>query len=95
MSILIREMGIPKSCWVCPFRALGTCYFDYDISKALEEDTRADDCPIEDVVTCDNCEWFQRYEGDYWGVCGSSGVGMEPIGFCSDGERKCVGLDGA
>lgn len=56
MSILIREMEIPKSCWVCPFRALGTCYFDYDISKALEEDTRADDCSIEDAGTIEELQ---------------------------------------
>ena len=38
---------------------------------------------IEEIVRCKDCRWYQDYDG-----CFFSTAEVEPLGYCSYGERK-------
>lgn len=58
MSITIHGMDVPQSCWTCMFVGAGfTCSFSGS-RISPDDNTRLDDCPIEqtpDVARCEIC----------------------------------------
>ena len=46
MSILINGMEKPENCRLCIFRDFGRCAFSVEITDAICNDTRPDDCPL-------------------------------------------------
>jgi hypothetical protein len=48
MSILIKGMDMPTSCWDCYFQDCGNCRLNADkvVDKCIIEDRRDDDCPL-------------------------------------------------
>lgn len=58
MGVMIRSIDLPRTCWKCAFVCDGfTCMFTGRRIKAAD-DSRLDDCPIEqntDVARCEIC----------------------------------------
>ena len=48
MSIYIKGMEMPKSCWDCPMM-YDYLYCVVTMDKRLKEDTRADSCPLTEI----------------------------------------------
>ena len=48
MSILIKGMEMPKSCWVCYFQDCGNCLLNAHkvVDKCIIEDRLDEDCPL-------------------------------------------------
>lgn len=51
MSILIKGMEMPKSCWDCYFQDCGNCCLNYHkvVDKNIVEDSIDEDCPLIEV----------------------------------------------
>ena len=48
MSVLIKGMEMPTSCWDCYFQDCGNCRLNADkvVDKCIIEDHRDEDCPL-------------------------------------------------
>ena len=48
MSILIKGIEMPQSCWDCYFQDCGNCRLNADkvVDKCIIEDRRDEDCPL-------------------------------------------------
>lgn len=48
MSVYIKGMEMPTSCWLCHFQDCGNCRLNYHkvVDKCIIEDRRDEDCPL-------------------------------------------------
>ena len=94
MNIIIKGLDMPQSCEEC---LLADRYIDISCQKvyycmvtdtecANGNEKRADSCPLIEIVTCKECEWWD---------CETSGCDRtHPLApfrdddFCSYGERR-------
>lgn len=73
MSVTIKGIDMPKNCWECPL--------EHHCMKWLIGDDRPDDCPLVDMVLCEDCKFRLHY------VCGRSRKIIKLADYCSKGER--------
>lgn len=64
---------------------------DWFFRYAHERYTHFFGCPIEEIVRCGDCVYFDKYENDEISVCyrfDNEQPIVEPDGFCAWGERR-------
>ena len=49
MSALIKGMKMPENCIRCAFRTFGRCALSVEITDAICNDSRPNDCPLSEV----------------------------------------------
>lgn len=97
--IAIKDMEMPKNCIGCPmFHKLdGDNNYQCIIMRSFIDSpkSRADGCPLVEIVTCKDCKHWKDSDGVY-----RRGIGAEskcPINikevfdgnfYCADGERR-------
>ena len=96
MSILIKGMDLPESCWRCPFcltidpdtyRCIPTGQEFESTFKAI--DHIVCDCPLVEVVHCKDCTYMERGVKDSNEVwCCWHDSRMMESDFCSRGIKE-------
>lgn len=71
MDVLIKGMKMPKACINCDVHiAHDYCDHFAQFGTGARTDGRYDDCPLVEIVKCEECEWSngecsvgERYQG--------------------------------
>lgn len=84
--VAVKGMKMPKSCIDCPFvKAEGTKFFCSRIMKYIDKDNlgnKHDDCPLVEIVTCEDCKHYFIDEDGCGYHCEKSDT--ERIPTCAD-----------
>lgn len=88
MGVYNPNMEMPSNCTECiEFKDDCEHYWDYYCTH----ESRPNDCPLTEIVTCGECKWWnrdgKRKDGKGWcenAICGLT----KPNAFCSYGERR-------
>jgi hypothetical protein len=85
--IAVKEMEMPKSCALCE-RFEGACkYTDFGDYQTK----RNPSCPLVEIVTCEDCFYYNIDEDGCGYHCEKYGHTRFPVYadfFCADGERR-------
>lgn len=86
----IKDMEMPKSCAEC--RMKKRC--EQGIAGGWREDKRIDDCPLVDIVTCKECDYWEAFDEDEKegiGFCSAEESFPHGDDYCGEGVRKVEG----
>ena len=88
--IAIKGMKMPSCCAKCRIGASSYCYAKSKPPYNLDHDirfSRADDCPLIEIVTCEECEHW--HDDGIMTTCDKKiGHGFPKDHFCPDGKKK-------
>ena len=94
MAVLIPDIGIPKTCSNCP------CYdAEYEMCNLTKNEivwsrpaltSRAEDCPLIEIVRCRECKHWERYVHDRGddSRCDFHNRQIGRDGYCAWGHRR-------
>lgn len=86
MSVIVKNMGMPKNCYDCPL--LDNEYGICNILRIVVYDYVPKDCPLVEVVHCKDC---RHHEDEAPGMVYCPHIVSGWVSndfFCKDGERK-------
>lgn len=99
--MILIDMEMPESCTTCQFRFVSYLYGDMRCAMSgkitnLPILDRHPDCPLMEVVKCEDCEHYLPSESKKWDYCtcnewfdGDGGYQwISPEGYCSYGKRR-------
>lgn len=59
--VIIKNLEMPKSCYDCELHNYHFCNITRNlVEKHIDDGTRAEDCPLEKLVTCKECKHMER-----------------------------------
>ena len=94
MTMLIKGMDMPQSCWECLLRQEGCCLILHQAVPSIVPLTKLDNCPLNEIVTCMDCKYCETYAVSNdtpigrWCHRFSITKAVESDDFCSYGERR-------
>ena len=91
------DMEMPKSCILCPFidnDGWYSCDVNPMARTVIENDQRAKDCPLVEIVTCKDCKHWEKLlspqtpTNKEYHFCPMMDMYTPNDFFCRDGERR-------
>ena len=95
--IAIKDMELPKGCLLCPFidkDGWYSCDIKPMARTVIEYDKRAKDCPLVEIVTCKDCENWEKdlspqtKTNKEYHFCPMIDMYTDEGFYCKDGKRR-------